>query len=59
MVAVPLSLMWNLMVCSCSGDKGGIGRDKYSGAMNVINRHASEYHIDVEVYGYQQYLKGL
>ena len=47
------------MVCSCSGDGGGIGRDKDRDAINVINRHASEYHIAVEVYGDQQHPKGV
>ena len=57
MVDVPLSVVWNMMVCSYGGDGDGIGRDEDIGAINVRNRHASEYHSAVEVYDDQKHLK--
>ena len=58
-VAVPLSLVCNVMVCSYRGDGNSIGRDEDRGAINIRNCYASEYHIAVEVYGDQQHPKGV
>ena len=58
-VAVPLSFVCNMMVCSCGVDGDGIGRGKDRGAINVRNSHSSEYHSAVEVYGDQEHPKGV